>query len=219
MNQTPNEETLQKAIQFYEKVRVTASSRLSFAPLGGNGLRDGSGAISSHSLSEMWDVCFQRIEHVMRSLVEHSELPDQVHELSLQESSEARLAATICTGYFTWMIADVTELLSGGALHTVSPMIDDMMQRVGPPVTSRSTSLRSSLRQPNLQSTNIQAAPPGGNLASEGRARTPTRSKNVRQSTQQKKKSTSTSPTGKKRPSAKKKKGKSKKRSVRKRGS
>jgi len=149
MTQTALEETLQKSIQFYEKVRLSASARLSFAPVGANGLRDGSGAISSHSLSEMWDVCFLRMKHVLTSLVDHSELPDQVHELSLQESMESKLAATIFTAYSAWMIADLSELLANGGLTTVGSMIDNMMQHVAPAGMSRNTLPK---RRPNVES-------------------------------------------------------------------
>jgi len=208
-SQSPTEITLQKAIQLYEAVRLKANARLSFAPLGDNGLADNSGAISSPLLSEMFDVLFQRIELVSRSLVEHSELPDQIYDLSLQESTEARLAATICTAYYAWMLSDMSELLKTGSIATVSPMIDDMIRHVALASTSPSTSLRkpgSSLRSPSVPLKSYPALEPQP-LQKKRRG-----SKATKKSGSSSKKS----PTTKKRPSAKKKKVKSRKRSAKK---
>ncbi len=211
--QTPDELALYNAIQFYEQVRVQASKRLSFAPRGDNGLPDASGAISSSSLSEMWDGIYQRQESVLRSLVEHSELPDSIHELSSPESSESRLAGTIYMALSTWMLADLTELMTGGELHTVGPSLIRMMQDVGgPPVTLLNTSPKKTLLTRSSPLTSTQERAKAELEASEPLNRLITKRGTVRKRTGGSKPSSLKLRKGKKRPSAKKKKRKSGKR-------
>jgi len=184
-----------------------------------NGSQDESGRTSQPLLSEMRRGLFQRLEHVLQSLEEHSELPDEMHSLSSPENAEPQLAATICTAYFTWMIADMHELLSGGELHTVSSNLDDMIQHVQEASTSQSTSLKNPIKLGNLRSTPIQGVRNGVRVEYEQPQLPGTNVKPKKKATKKSKGSKTKSSTGKKRPSVKKKKRKSKKRSGRKKRS
>lgn len=213
------EETLQTAIQLYDKVRMTVASRLSFVQSGEHGSQGSDGLTGEPSLlttpnvNEMLDVTFQRIEHVMRCLVEHSELPDQIAELQLQESSESKLAGIISTSFFIWMLADVAEHFSGGSLATVKPTIENFIQMVGPPSTSQSTSLRSRLPTQNSLSMHIPEPLVVAPLAPALERLADLKSVNGKKRIGGSKRSKRKSPPGKKRPSAKKKSKQSRKRS------
>jgi len=210
------ETSTQLAIQFYDKVRIQANKRLSFAPIGQNGLRDNSGHTSRHSLSEMFDGTFQRQGSVLRSLVEHGELPDAIHELSSPESSESRLAGTICTGYFVWMLAELSELIAGGDIHTVGPLIESMIPLVGQQSTALNTSPKRLPPMPSLLSTSTPEPEIPGNAVLDKVAPVFLSVRPVKKKKKKSRASTSKSRKGKKAPSAKKKRKKSTKRSGRK---
>lgn len=209
---------LLNAVELYETIRVQASRRLSFAPRGDNGLPDNSGAISSALLSETYDGCHQRITFVIQSLVDHSELPDNIHELHSRESSESQLVGTICTALFTWMLSDAIELLTGGEIHTAGQPMKNLKAMLEGASTSPSISLKNRPPLRSLRSTSTQEQPKTAPPARESEPQADTKGASGKNRTAASKTSSSKSRKGRKQPSAKKKKRKSGKRSGKKKG-